>query len=497
MTAAPTLAALAAFLHDALGAAAFPPEERGGVFRPGDGRAVARLGVALEPWPGLAAWAEREALDALFLHRPWRLAGGAPGAGVGVLWSHLPFDERLTTGFNPRLAEALGLAALEPLGEKAGRALGMLGAWAPRPPAEAAALAAAVFGGCEAELPGAGSPVARVAVVGAMTDALVREAAARGAGLYVTGQLRAPARAAADATGVAVLAVGHARSEVWGVRALAHLVAERWGALTVRVAGTAAAALVAATPSVVPAQTAAPDTAAAGLAEVRALCGAAPGPDTRAVFGVVRAPDGTPVPGATVEVRWPAPPGASGSWRTRTLADGRYAFCRLPRGAVTVTAAARTQDGRTVQTARPVEIATSPAGWVAQPLALTAVRADGPPAAVAAAPDDATGGAADTLSLVDGVVFDSAAGRPLRGAFVQFVDPASYVAAATAVTDSLGRYQVGPIRPGAYIVGFMHPALDARGLDQVAARATVLAGAGRLDLAAPRVAAVPRRPAAP
>jgi putative NIF3 family GTP cyclohydrolase 1 type 2 len=173
-------------------------------------------------------------LDALFLHRPWRLAQGAVGDGVGVLWSHLPFDERLTTGLNPRLADALGLGGVEPFGRKAGRPLGMIGDWAPRGWQEGAADVTAVFGGCDAAVGGAaGVPVTRVAVVGAMTDALVREAAARGAALYVTGQLRQPARDAVEETGVAVVAVGHARSEWWGARALAHLVAERWGGTTV------------------------------------------------------------------------------------------------------------------------------------------------------------------------------------------------------------------------------------------------------------------------
>lgn len=251
----PGLDALAAFLHDALGAAAYPADERGGVFRAGDGRPVARLGVALEAWPGLAAWAERARLDALFLHRPWRLAAGVLADGVGVLWAHLPFDDALTTSYNPRLAAVLGMTALAPIGQKDGRVQGMLGDWTPRPADDAVATTAAVFGGAEAVIAARGpEPVRRVAVVGAMNDALVREAAARGAGLYVTGQLRQPARAAVDETGLAVVAVGHARAEWWGVRALAHLVAERWGALTVcaaRAALTVAAgvgAALAATP---------------------------------------------------------------------------------------------------------------------------------------------------------------------------------------------------------------------------------------------------------
>lgn len=233
----PTLEALAALLHDALGAAAFPPEEQGGIFRPGDGRPVARLGVALETWPGLARWAARERLDALFLHRPWRLAPGALAAGVGVLWSHLPFDERLTTGLNPRLAGTLGMEGVAPLGARDGRPLGMLGDVAPAGAGAWAARVAEAFGGQEAALvPDAAAPVARVAVAGAMTDALVREAAARGAGLYVTGQLRQPARAAVAETRIAVVAVGHARSEWWGVRALAGLVRERCDGVEVAVA---------------------------------------------------------------------------------------------------------------------------------------------------------------------------------------------------------------------------------------------------------------------
>lgn len=240
----PTFDALAAFLHDALGADAYPPDERGGVFRaPADARAaaarpVARLGLALESWPSLRAWAAHEDLDAFFLHRPWRLRPDALGADVGVLYSHLPFDDHFTTGNNAPLAAALGFRTRELLGTKQGRRIGMLGDVDPLPAAEALARVTRVFGGTEAvELPDPARPVSRVAVVGAMNDALVREAAARGAGLYVTGQIRHPARAAVADTGLAIVAIGHARSERWGLDALAQIVGARWPALAVAVAG--------------------------------------------------------------------------------------------------------------------------------------------------------------------------------------------------------------------------------------------------------------------
>lgn len=240
----PTLDALAAFLLDALGAAAYPAEERGGVFRApapaGDAarRPLTRLGLALEPWPGLRAWAAREALDALFLHRPWRLCPDALRAEVGVLYAHLPFDDHLTTTDNAPLAAALGFRTREVLGVKDGRRIGMLGDVDPTTAADALARVTAVFGGTEAVvLPEPARLVARVAVVGAMNDALVREAAARGVGLYVTGQMRQPARAAVQETRMAVAAIGHTRSEQWGLNALAASVGDRWPALALVIGG--------------------------------------------------------------------------------------------------------------------------------------------------------------------------------------------------------------------------------------------------------------------
>jgi putative NIF3 family GTP cyclohydrolase 1 type 2 len=194
-------------------------------------RPVARLGLALEPWDGLGAWAREADLDAVFLHRPWGLAPGTLPPGTGLLASHRPFDERLTTGFNPALAIRLGMTGLEPIGERAGQPPGMLGAVARQPFEGWLARAREEFGGVEAAQPPRGGEVARVAAVNAMTDALVREAAARGADAYLTGVLRVPARAAVAETGIGVVAVGHRRAEEWGLRELARLFRERWPGL--------------------------------------------------------------------------------------------------------------------------------------------------------------------------------------------------------------------------------------------------------------------------
>lgn len=198
-------------------------------------RPVARLGLALEPWDGLAAWAAAGSLDAVFLHRPWGLAPGALPPGTGLLASHRPFDERLTTGFNPALATRLGMHGLEPFGERDGRPLGMTGVVERQSFVEFLGQARDEFGGVEAAGPPRGGGVARVVAANAMTDALVREAAGRGADVYLTGQLRAPARAAVAQTGIGVVATGHHRAEEWGLRELARLLRERWPGLAAEV----------------------------------------------------------------------------------------------------------------------------------------------------------------------------------------------------------------------------------------------------------------------
>jgi putative NIF3 family GTP cyclohydrolase 1 type 2 len=78
--------------------------------------------------------------------------------------------------------------------------------------------------------------VNRLAVVGAMSDELVREAAEQDVDLYVTGELRQPARTAVQQTGMNVAVIGHAAGEQWGARALAGILRERWSQLDVLVA---------------------------------------------------------------------------------------------------------------------------------------------------------------------------------------------------------------------------------------------------------------------
>lgn len=216
----------------------YPAHEQGGVYHPSN-RPVQRLGLAVEPFPDLANWIADNQLDALWLHRPWKLDLATLPPDMGVVYNHLPFDEHLTMGYNRPLASLLGATGTpEPLGFKQAthdtgeplpqRAIGMILDAEPQPVADWLGQLETHFGGYDQSEAGRQTTAGRIAVVGAMNDTLVREAAERGAGLYLTGQYRPSAQAAVDETGIAILALGHHRTEVWGVCALADLLREEW-----------------------------------------------------------------------------------------------------------------------------------------------------------------------------------------------------------------------------------------------------------------------------
>ena len=232
---------IADFLRNEFAIERYPDGEQGGIYHP-SGRLVERLGLALEPFPELATWTVANRLDALWLHRPWQLNRASLPSGVGIIYNHLPFDEHLTMGYNPRLANQLRAAGpLEPLGFKQAiretgeplpqRPIGMLFDADQQNLPDWTTMVHTLFGGYDRIETGHQTTVGRVAVVGAMNDALIREAADRGAGLYLTGQYRPSAQEAVTETGIAVIAVGHRRSEEWGLRALADLLGDRWPGL--------------------------------------------------------------------------------------------------------------------------------------------------------------------------------------------------------------------------------------------------------------------------
>jgi putative NIF3 family GTP cyclohydrolase 1 type 2 len=194
---------------------------------------VRRLGLALEPWPDMATWAVENDLEALFLHRPWALALESLPEKIGIVSSHRGFDHQLTLGFNPRLADALGMSAISVLGRKEGRPCGMMGTVPTQQVAQYFRSVREVFGGYEEAHTCEQDSITKVAVVGAMNKTLVHQASDRGASVYITGEYRQPGRIGVLETGIGVVIVGHQRSEEWGLRALAGVLQERWAGLEI------------------------------------------------------------------------------------------------------------------------------------------------------------------------------------------------------------------------------------------------------------------------
>jgi len=227
----PTFAQLAAYLDRALGSERFPSDQVS-IYHPSSSP-VARIGLALEPWPGIERWIEQQRLDALFLHRPWKLDKKRLPEHIGVLASHLPFDATLTFGFNPRLAQALSITRPAPFAPKDSIPQGMHGTIQPAPIEDVLIMLTEIFGKAPIMQEIFGETVEHIAVVGAMNDALIRDAATKGVNLYITGQFRPSAAAAMRETEMTVAEIGHAEGERWGLRALASLLRERWAHLDV------------------------------------------------------------------------------------------------------------------------------------------------------------------------------------------------------------------------------------------------------------------------
>jgi putative NIF3 family GTP cyclohydrolase 1 type 2 len=227
-----SLEAIAEFLNHLFGVERFPHSERGGIYL-ASSHPIKRIGLALEPGEKFQEWLTAESVNALFLHRPWKLEKEQITDKIGIISYHLPFDEYLTMGFNIRLAQVLNISNLEILGEKENRPIGMLGEIPSESFANLCDRLSQIFGGYEKIIQPINPEITRIAVVGAMTDSLVREASVRGADVYITGQLRKPAAEALEETKIGAIAVGHYRSEVWGLRALAGILQERWPSLEV------------------------------------------------------------------------------------------------------------------------------------------------------------------------------------------------------------------------------------------------------------------------
>eukprot|EP00877_Chromochloris_zofingiensis_P009713 jgi/Chrzof1/4996/Cz15g07250.t1 len=203
-------------------------------------------------------------VDAMFIHRPFQLER-EPGlrervcTGRTVLSSHSRFDEVLTLGYNPALARELGfdmhhLQEIRLMYKGVERVVGMIGytydleasnkqtKLTQAKPEQSGAFdasitpwqhcltskAQAVFGGYDDILSFAATNdcsneetivMQPFAVLNAMSPSILARLPSEC--WVVTGQLRKPALEAAQGRAHTVIAVGHERCELWGLKTLA------------------------------------------------------------------------------------------------------------------------------------------------------------------------------------------------------------------------------------------------------------------------------------
>lgn len=146
---------------------------------------------------------------------------------MAVYSAHLPLDIHREVGNNVLLAQAIGLREVKEFFGKSGDVLGLIGEWSQNGDALCERVEAAVGGavhrcGKRSEEP------RRVAVITGGAGSEVEWVAAQGVDVFVTGEAPHWAAPLAEELGVELLLGGHYATEVFGVKALAERVSQKF-----------------------------------------------------------------------------------------------------------------------------------------------------------------------------------------------------------------------------------------------------------------------------
>ncbi len=160
--------------------------------------------------------------------RQWRRLSKLLAHDLAVYSAHLPLDCHSEVGNNIVLATALGVRQPEAFGEYHGTPVGVMGDVSVSRDSFVE-LVTSVIGG-EPQLIAAGpSEVKRVGVITGAAGSMIGEARAAGVDTFVTGEGGHHTYFDAEEEGINVIYAGHYATEIFGVKALAKHIEERFG----------------------------------------------------------------------------------------------------------------------------------------------------------------------------------------------------------------------------------------------------------------------------
>lgn len=148
---------------------------------------------------------------------------------IALFACHLPLDAHPRHGNNAQICKAFGLRRLKPFGFYHGLPIGFSGALPKAMPYTAfKARAQRVFGNTIATMDFGKSMIRTVAVVSGGAAAQIDEAGQKGIDAYISGEPKLMAYHLAQEYGINAIFAGHYATEVFGVKALARLLASRF-----------------------------------------------------------------------------------------------------------------------------------------------------------------------------------------------------------------------------------------------------------------------------
>ncbi len=143
--------------------------------------------------------------------------------GISLYGFHLPLDGHPEIGNNALIAKALGLNVVEGFMQEGEKCVGQVGEWGtPVSKERFLEIAAQAFpAGVQNSFMFGSDKIRRVAICSGSGASGLEEAVALGCDTFVTGEIKENVPIAVEEAGFNLIACGHHRTEVFGVRALA------------------------------------------------------------------------------------------------------------------------------------------------------------------------------------------------------------------------------------------------------------------------------------